>query len=79
MSKKSLSRSGIDIDVIREAIVSIDGIHSANVQAQGLRIKEIHLLTSLYSTKAVKAVRTAVYVKAGYLIDKDTLFRVARV
>jgi len=65
--------------VFKEALASLKGIHSANIQTNGTRITEIHLLTSIGSSQAVKAARTAIYVKTGYLVDKDTIFKVARV
>jgi len=73
------SKKAVEGTVIEEVIASLKGIHSANIKTDGTRIAEIHLLTNIGSSQAVKAARTAIYVKTGYLVDKDTIFKVARV
>ncbi len=69
----------IDVKLATELIESLDGIYSAWIVVEDDWLKAIHLLTDWPVNQAVRKVRTAIYAKTGYLIDNQTIFRVARI
>jgi copper chaperone CopZ len=79
MEKPKPVMESIDISAVKEALTSVNGIISADVQLDGVKIKAVHLLTTIDGKAAVKAARTAIYVKTGYLLEKGTVFKVARI
>lgn len=68
----------IDCSELEKQICTLKGIYSSKIKLDGEKISEVNLLTSLDSIIAVKLVRTAIYVNTGYLITKNTIFKVAR-